>query len=108
MKFIGIILIVLIVFAFLGTSTSVIEKPKVCQRSEKGFWRTMENIDHNIDITSIDNIDTLILTKAQIEMNFSEVKILCDTVEEDIDFKYKKTKNAIESQIDLLQHTDSL
>jgi hypothetical protein len=106
MKFIGIIFIALIIFAFLGTSTPVIGKSKVCQRSEKGFWKTMENIDHNINITSIDNIDILISTKAQMEMNFNEVKILCDTVEEDIDIQYKKTKNAIEAQIELLQHTE--
>ncbi len=104
MKLIGIVAIVLIVFAFLGTPTSIIGKSKVCKKSEKGFWET---INHIVNITSIDDVDTLILTKAQMEMHFNEVEILCDTVEEDIDSTYKKTKDAIQNQIDSLNNTDT-
>ena len=102
MKLIGMVAIILIVFAFLGTSTSIIGKSKVCEKSEKGFWETINRI---VNITSIDDMDTLILTKAKIEMHFNEVKILCDTVEEDINSTYKETKDAIQNQIDSLSNT---
>ena len=106
MKYVGIILVIFIVIAFFGVPTSITGKPKVCERSENGFWRRLDKINTDTDIASTTDVDTLLWTKTLLQSNYNEVEILCDTVDSNIDNIYKEKSDAIQSRIDFLQDQD--
>ena len=103
MKYLGIVLVIFIVIAFFGVPTSITGKPKVCERSEKGFWRRLDKINADTDIASTNDVDTLLWTKTLLQSNYNEVDILCSSVDSDIDNIYKEKLDAIQSRIDFLQ-----
>lgn len=108
MKQIIVFFIVLVSFAFSSSSNHIISKSKVCEKSEKGFWKAIHKFDINAKQSlnnseeGLNQKDDLISTRAGIQMHFNEVEILCKTLDKDIETTYQIKMKEIQTLIDSL------
>lgn len=103
-----ILLTLLLTLAFTSTAHAEKYKFKVCVDAENTFWKTMDSVNSNTDISLYESLDTkdkrnyLMIVSGKIESRMNDVRSRCKNMSKDVLDAYNKKISALQKQVDSL------
>ena len=103
-----ILLTLLLTLAFTSTAHAEKYKFKVCIQSENSFWKTMDSVNSNTDISLYESLDKkdkrnyLMIVSGKIESRINDVRSRCKNMSKDVLDAYNKKISALQKQVDSL------